>query len=210
LISDGQTVLEVGCERGHFLRKCLNQRRSSVVGLELNPSAVAEAQVDGLPVTSATLDQVANEGAAYDVVCHFQVLEHVSDPAKFLSECVSVLKPGGLLIISVPNSGGFLRLTPESIWNTPPHHVTRWTAPTLRYLPSLFPLSIVGLWYEPLVLCHLDGVINLYLDRIPDVRYVKGCSLFIARRIIRPMLVKTRLYRCFRGHSLLACYRKNK
>jgi SAM-dependent methyltransferase len=59
----------------------------------------------------------------YDIVLSTQVLEHVSDPAVYLNECMRVLKPGGLLILTThgvfPDHG-----CPYDFW--------RWTADGLR------------------------------------------------------------------------------
>lgn len=41
-----------------------------------------------------------------DMICHFDVLEHVADYRRALSECARVLRPGGVMIFTVPFFGG--------------------------------------------------------------------------------------------------------
>lgn len=72
----------------------------------------------------ASLDEV--EGEQFDVVCAFEVLEHIEDDASALRAWTALLHPGGLLILSVPTRpdrfgpwdervGHFRRYTPESL-----------------------------------------------------------------------------------------------
>ena len=53
-------------------------------GIDVNPDAVAQARIEGLPVQSLDLQTVAREHAGqFDAVCSFQVLEHTADPGEF-------------------------------------------------------------------------------------------------------------------------------
>jgi SAM-dependent methyltransferase len=65
--------------------------------------------------------------SSYDLVLSTQVLEHVSDPGNCLRECLRLLKPGGLLVLST--HGTF----PE---HGVPYDFQRWTADGLRNLVS--------------------------------------------------------------------------
>ena len=63
------------------------------------------------------------EAGGYDFVLSSQVLEHVLDPAVYLSECFRVLKPGGKLLVT----------THGTFWDHAcPHDYWRWTAYGLR------------------------------------------------------------------------------
>ena len=66
----------------------------------------------------------------------FQVVEHVPDPRRFLSEARTLVAPGGFLIVSVPNRDGIFRLLPYDPANMPPHHVSRWRQRDLERLAA--------------------------------------------------------------------------
>jgi 2-polyprenyl-3-methyl-5-hydroxy-6-metoxy-1,4-benzoquinol methylase len=154
-ISEGSTVLEVGCGKGAFsgfLQKNIRYR-----GLEFNQAAVEKALAAGLDVEAASLSKEATERQEfYDVVCHFQVLEHVSDPKRFLSECTKALSPGGKMIIAVPSEDSFLSLVENGWLNMPPHHLTRWTDEALTSALTNVGLDIKEIWHEPVASFHAE------------------------------------------------------
>lgn len=66
---------------------------------------------------------VPTEDAGFDVVLSTQVLEHVTDPGTYLSECFRVLRPGGALLVST--HGLF-------VYHPDPDDYWRWTSAGLR------------------------------------------------------------------------------
>lgn len=96
-------LLDVGCATGAFLW-AMQQRGWQVQGVEPIPHAAAQAQQDfGLEVFVGLLEEAAYPNAAFDVVTLWDVLEHVADVRATLQEAARILKPGGLLVFSVPN-----------------------------------------------------------------------------------------------------------
>ena len=85
----------------------------------------------------------------YDVVCGFQVLEHVANPQAFIKAALKCLKPGGLLILGVPSAESYVTQIANFILNAPPHHVTWWTDQSLRNLAQHFQLSVLNLVHAP-------------------------------------------------------------
>lgn len=79
-----------------------------------NPHANAELRPDG---------SVAAADESFDAVISTQVLEHVSDPALYLSECARVLRPGGRLLLS---THGIMVYHPD------PDDFWRWTCAGLQ------------------------------------------------------------------------------
>lgn len=61
----------------------------------------------------------------YDFVCNFQVLEHVPDAYDFIKIMVDKLKPGGHLLITVPNSDSKYYTERFGALDYPPHHMTQ-------------------------------------------------------------------------------------
>ena len=201
-------VLEVGCGRGAFVRRLVNLG-TDVTGIELNEKAATEAQESGLPVFVKSLKDLANERAGtFDVVCHFQVLEHVPNPSEFLKCCIQLLKPKGRLLLCVPNNDGFIQLDRHNLLNQPPHHITQWSAHVFRIFPILFPLVCKRICYEPLAEYHLDWFINLQFSRLPKIRGISWRMRSSFEKILLPFIRHSRIYRIVRGHSIYVAYSK--
>jgi SAM-dependent methyltransferase len=151
---------------------------------------------------------VAGTSALYDAVCAFQVLEHVVDPGTFIENCLRRLRKGGLLLISVPDSNGFLRHAKQDILNAPPHHLSLWHRQVLRHMSGRFPLRIRRLVHEPLAPYHLKWYANVQMERLPWIRYVTGPLIYVIRRGIVPLVRLTGTCCLWPGHSWYACYEK--
>jgi SAM-dependent methyltransferase len=146
-------VLEVGCGRAAFRRHL--GPGVTYKGLEFNEAAVAAARSDGLDVEIRSIaDEARQRPAHHDVVCHFQVLEHVSDPAGFMRDCEAALRPGGVLIVAVPAEDSFVGLAESSWLNMPPHHLTRWPDRALQQCLLALGLQPVDTWHEPVAPLH--------------------------------------------------------
>jgi SAM-dependent methyltransferase len=106
-------VLDVGCGRGvtgRFLRQRLGCR---VTGVELNPR-VAEEAADNLDVViqgdvadlGGSVDRERGFGP-FDVVLALELFEHLEAPEEFLRQASSWVRPGGRIVLSVPNVGHY-------------------------------------------------------------------------------------------------------
>lgn len=93
-------LLEIGCGNGFFLETALAQGYRRVQGVEPGAEAVAQA---GSRLRGHILCEMMRPGLfpaeQFDVICLFQVFDHISDPAALLRECLCVLKPGGMILI---------------------------------------------------------------------------------------------------------------
>lgn len=157
LIGASSKVLEVGCGRGYFLRS-IESLAADAVGLELNQEAIAN-KVTTYPMSQATIEGFAQSNAGrFDIVCTFQVLEHVVDPRSYLEGCIDCLRPGGLLAIGTPNAGCAMLQNREDPFDLPPHHIGHFSAETYRRLARHFGLEIVSLQIEPKVTFWSESV----------------------------------------------------
>jgi SAM-dependent methyltransferase len=141
-LEKGDRVLDVGCGWGHF---AAHARDVTYKGIELSESAAQFCQARGLDVERKFAAQIAEEHPdGFDAVTSFQVLEHVEDPAQFFADCVRNVRPGGKLIISVPNADSFMSVRENNYLNYPPHHVTWWTRKSLQYLFDRHGIELLG------------------------------------------------------------------
>ncbi len=96
-------LLDVGCATGIFLDG-MRRLGWQVQGVELNPEIAAYARERlGLPVFAGTLEQAAFPSGHFDLVTLWDVLEHVHDPKGALREIARILRPGGWLVLSLPD-----------------------------------------------------------------------------------------------------------
>ena len=92
-------LLEIGCGNGFFLQQALAQGYRSVRGVEPSQAAVSQAAPE---VRDSIVCDLMRPGlfgpAEFDVICLFQVFDHVPDPAALLDACFAALRPGGLVL----------------------------------------------------------------------------------------------------------------
>jgi SAM-dependent methyltransferase len=105
-ITGGQ-VVDVGCASGLFLSVAA-EAGWKVVGVEPSETLANHAKkllAGRGEVHCATLQQTNLAPASFDALTLWDVLEHVTDPLAFLSECASLVKRGGYLFANVPDIG---------------------------------------------------------------------------------------------------------
>jgi SAM-dependent methyltransferase len=211
LIHDGDKILEVGCAEGSFL-KMAARKGARVVGLEINEQATRKAKKKGLVVLNQSLEKYSIKHAnEYDIVCSFQVLEHIAAVDKFIKDSLKLLKKGGKLIISVPNNDSFIFKDNEIILNFPPHHMGLWNNYSLINLQNTFIMKLIDLCDEPLQKYH-QGYLGIYLKNLygRNEKYlIKLMSPLLNKlvELITPRLAE-RLSDYLIGHSVMAVYKK--
>ncbi len=106
---DDDRILDGGCGRGFYLNMFRYVSRCRLVGLELDPKIIRKAwhNVGHLPditLTNANLEHLPFAEAYFDKAVLSEILEHVDDDVACLREVCRVLRPGGLIAITVPNA----------------------------------------------------------------------------------------------------------
>ena len=126
------TLLEVGCGGGHFLARAL-LRGWKVRGTEYGTIPIEACRARGIDVFEGPLDIAAHPAEGVDIVCSFEVIEHVAYPNKELDKMISILRPGGLLYLTTPNFNCLARRIAPETWNVAnyPEHLNYFTTTTL-------------------------------------------------------------------------------
>ena len=104
LLAPGGRVLDLGCASGGLLA-LLRPRAGYLAGLELSATAArAAAQVADVVVQGALEDpDLPFEAGSFDLVVLADVLEHLADPVAALRRASGWARPGGSVLLSVPN-----------------------------------------------------------------------------------------------------------
>src|SRR5947209_905957 len=93
-------ILDLGCGTGGMLPHL--QRFSAAIGLDSAEEAAAGCRRRGVPFVLGWGSRLPFESGAFGTVAALDVIEHVPDDLAILREMFRVLRPGGLLLITVP------------------------------------------------------------------------------------------------------------
>jgi len=205
-------VLEVGSGKGAFAKHITSK---DYIGLDFSENAKKMAEQNGITIENEMIQDYAEKHPnSFDVVMSFQVLEHVSDSKSFIEAKVKALKTGGKMIIAVPSEDSFLKYTTNGILNMPPHHVTRWSDETLKYIGERYNLEVENIYHEKVQEIHKKWFLNTFFksavtsNKLIDVslknKFIsKGFSLlskFFTKKLKDEMLPN--------GHTVLVVYKK--
>lgn len=132
-LPDKGRILDVGCAYGWFL-EAARERGWQTSGVEIEEATAAVAREAGIDVRIGTLAGAGYEGASFDAVGLWDVLEHIPDTDAFLAECRRILRPGGILAVQSPNVRSVMAKLMKDDWSwlLLPQHVYHFTPSSLR------------------------------------------------------------------------------
>lgn len=112
LLTPNARILDVGCGTGVITQIIQNAKGASIIGIEPDADRVQRATARGLNVYRGFLTAAfVREHGPFDYAVFADVLEHVPDPAELVLIAHQGLKPGGSVVVSVPNiAHWFVRL----------------------------------------------------------------------------------------------------
>jgi SAM-dependent methyltransferase len=154
-LADGFRVLEVGCGTGYVLRMLHDAcRRGVVIGMDLfGDGLVLAKKRSAAPVVRGRIE-AAPFAVPFDLIGLFDTLEHIDDDAAVLADLRKLLRPGGVLCITVPAY--------EELWSdfdVESHHCRRYAPESLEerlrnagftieyltpFMATLYPLARIG------------------------------------------------------------------
>ncbi len=129
-------VLDIGCGRGDF-PALMASRGWDAAGIELDERIEGRGRGGGgLELRYGRLEDVRFADAGFDAVTMWHVFEHMRDPVWVMNECRRIIKPGGLLVIAVPNARSLqARLTGRNWFHLdPPFHLYHYTLENIKKL----------------------------------------------------------------------------
>jgi 2-polyprenyl-6-hydroxyphenyl methylase / 3-demethylubiquinone-9 3-methyltransferase len=100
----GERLLDVGCDTGRFLEAAVRQLEVVPVGLDVASRAVRAASSAGIETYQATIESAPSHLTGFRAITAIDVVEHVADPAAFLSAVRDRLAPRGAVYLETPNS----------------------------------------------------------------------------------------------------------
>jgi SAM-dependent methyltransferase len=154
-IGRGKRVLDLGCRAGALTRHFLEG--NEVVGLDVDRAALAKAEALGIqPVQANVEEPLPFEDASFDAVVAGELFEHLQFPDALVAEIRRVLRPGGVIVGSVPNAyrlQGRLKFLFGRAPEDDPTHLHLFSSADVRRLLAEFEdvrLSFVGGRYRRL------------------------------------------------------------
>jgi SAM-dependent methyltransferase len=168
----GSRVLEIGCGEGYGTAQ-LASAAAVVVGVDYDAltAAHAAATYPQAHFVRANLAALPFPSASVGVLATLQVIEHVWNHPEFVGECLRVLQPGGLLLVTTPN-----RLTFSPGLDKPinPFHTVEFTAVELVEL-------LVRCGFEMSTVCGLHAG-----ARLIELDHAHGGSFVAAQLAAAP------------------------
>ena len=128
-------ILDVGCGSGSFL-SLMRSFGYETVGVEVDGRAVEHARAKGHMVYQGSLESHRLEANSFDCIRFSHVLEHLESPGRSLREAERLLRPGGSIIILVPNIASAAARFFGTYWFhlDLPRHLYHFSFPTISVL----------------------------------------------------------------------------
>lgn len=134
-VKKGVKILDAGCGTGYGSNLLASKGR--VIGIDSNNEAIRFAKKNYKDKVNFLLSDITKlqfQNEEFDCICLFEVIEHLTNPRKFLSEMKRVLRKEGLFILSSPNKSIH---SPQGK-SLSPYHIKEYTYNDFSYLLNSF------------------------------------------------------------------------
>lgn len=138
-VQAGERILDAGIGYGEMLKRLPSLDRH---GVDISLECLKVARSSGISVSLSKLSELFYPTDYFDCIVTCDVLEHLLDLDASIAEFKRVLKPGGVLVVRVPNNEDLSSYISESAYKY--EHVRTFTIDSLRlYLEKCFDFSYV-------------------------------------------------------------------
>jgi SAM-dependent methyltransferase len=202
IIPENSKVLEIGCGEGYGAAYLANNRPTlNIVAIDVDKGSISHAEdkysQENCIYRHYDGHKIPYQESTFDAAICFQVIEHIDDDQKFVSEIYRILKPNGILIMTTPNK--IYRLKPgQKPWN-------------LYHIREYYPVELFQLCKSSFVHVEVMGVVgDEEIQRLEMKRCkagLNGPKRFFARAVTRifvifmPAFVKRFLKKLLRRES---------
>ncbi len=170
-ITQNKKWLDVGCGVG-ILVSAASEMGIYAQGVEPSKKLADNAKNNGLNVFHGTLDTLNFNNSSFDIVSLIDVIEHVDNPNEIIAQCVRLLKPGGRLLISTPDSQSiFAKILKSNWWHVRVAHVGYFNKQNLNSLLLNHSIQPVK-WFRPrwyFEIGYLYNRIRAFLPFLPNL-----------------------------------------
>jgi 2-polyprenyl-3-methyl-5-hydroxy-6-metoxy-1,4-benzoquinol methylase len=188
-LAPGDTILDIGCGRGAFADQLI-AKGCRVTGIDILPPAQVSPALDSYiqaDLFRDGLEEVVNRlrSKKFDKILLLDVIEHLSDPARIVRDCLKLLQPRGQLVISVPNVAnisvrlmlllGRFNYTERGILDRT--HLRFFTRQTITDLLEAADCSILR---HEMTVIPLEVLFSISLEN-PLMRLMRGTLILLTR-----------------------------
>jgi 2-polyprenyl-3-methyl-5-hydroxy-6-metoxy-1,4-benzoquinol methylase len=158
------TVLDVGCGSGSFIY-VIKKYGFDVYGIDFDKYNIESAKtkfgLDKVYVSTVEDFRKINTNKKFDYITVFEVIEHVENPSHFLQQLKPLLKPDGIIAMSMPNRDRWIDFLGDNDY--PPHHMTKWNEKSVSNYVEINSMRKECLKLKKLDECDIAGLLRLKL-----------------------------------------------
>ena len=134
-------ILDIGTGPGTFLEAC-KLKDLDPIGTDNSPNAIKFIKAKGLKAIKSKLDEGDFEKASFDFIHSSEVLEHLLNPREILLKSYDLLRPNGIICISVPNDFSIVQSIANNLvekssrywWVNEKHHLNYFSNSSMNSL----------------------------------------------------------------------------
>ncbi|OOZ36744.1 class I SAM-dependent methyltransferase [Solemya velesiana gill symbiont] len=182
----GAKILDIGTAGGAFLEAAM-QYGYDAYGMEPSEDLVARGKTRGLQIEQGAIENHSFEQGKFDMVCLWDVIEHLPDPKTALVEIRELLKPNGILLINFPDIGTWqAKIARKRFWWILSVHLHHFTKKSIKDICSRtgFDVFHYQRYWQTLELGYLERMAVHY--RIPLTAFITRFTPDFIQRIPIP------------------------